>query len=389
MVRFQSVLSQLFCNLPREELHWLLSPQEHIAPLAMRRAAMIISRVRLISILLAAPDLFMLQWPMSDRLDMARLFTSIAFVTLAFSFKGSTKMRDAYLALGLMFAIPTVFFAYSFMLVSQHPSGDLTAFVNAIYPFLPIVLVAGLSLFPLTVLELSVFAVPVLAAEVITSMLHMSILTINPLISSSWLVFILVVFAVLSGVSQLAFMIALGLTSFRDALTGGLTRASGVEMIGIQYTIAKRSGSPLSVAFIDLDNFKSINDKFGHDAGDEVLAAAAKRISSLQRTGDTLVRWGGEEFVLIMTNTSIHQAMLAIERLRGKGMGVRPDNQPLTASIGIAEWIEDDAEDWRTLVEIADHRMYEAKRTGKDKMVYTNGGKSELKSGKTGGLFNA
>ncbi len=388
MKNLQSTISHLFCNLPREELFWLLSAGQHIAPLSMRRAAMIISRVRLISMLLAASDLLILHWPISDRLDMAWLSTSIGFVILASSFKRSTRMRDAYIALGSMFAIPTVFFAYSFFVLYQNRAGELAPFITALYPFLPLVMVAGLGLFPLTILELSIFAVPVLVAEFISAMLHMDLLTINPLISSTWLVFVLVVVATLSAVSQLAFMISLGLISFRDALTGCLSRASGMEMIGIQYTIAERSDAPLSVAFIDLDNFKSINDKFGHDAGDQVLAAAAKRISSLQRTGDTLVRWGGEEFVLIMTNTSVHQAMLAIERLRSKGLGVRPDNQPLTASIGIAERIQDLTGDWKTLVEIADKRMYEAKRTGKDRIVHTSD-TSRFRTDTTGKLTTA
>jgi diguanylate cyclase (GGDEF)-like protein len=84
-----------------------------------------------------------------------------------------------------------------------------------------------------------------------------------------------------------------------------------------------------------------------------------------------LVRWGGEEFVLIMPNTFCKEAIMAIERLRTNGFGMRPDVKPMTASIGIAERTEDHADDWKALVDIADQRMYAAKQGGKNRSVHS------------------
>jgi diguanylate cyclase (GGDEF)-like protein len=230
-------------------------------------------------------------------------------------------------------------------------------------------MVAGLSMFPLTALEGLIFAAPVLIAEVAAALLQVDTLNLTSLISTSWLVVIIAVVATLSSMSQLGFVISLVRTSIRDGLTGCYSRMSGTELLEIQFIIATRSNAPLSLAFIDLDNFKSVNDSFGHEAGDLVLSTAAERTRATLRTGDMLVRWGGEEFILIMPNTFCNDAITTIERLRASGFGIRPDDKPVTASIGIAERIEDKTDDWKTLVEIADQRMYTAKQSGKNRAV--------------------
>jgi diguanylate cyclase (GGDEF)-like protein len=178
--------------------------------------------------------------------------------------------------------------------------------------------------------------------------------------------------AVLAGLSQLAFIIVMVRESIRDRMTGCFSRPSGEELLELQFNLAHRSGEPMTVAFIDLDHFKQVNDNFGHEAGDVVLRTAAYSIQSHLRSGDMLVRWGGEEFLLIMPGTSPAQACLALERVREAGLGVRPDNTPITASIGIAEKRLDKAESWAALVEIADQRMYLAKQGGRNRIVGCN-----------------
>lgn len=170
----------------------------------------------------------------------------------------------------------------------------------------------------------------------------------------------------LAGMSQLAFMIALVRQAIRDPLTGVFSRSSGEEVLALQFTIAKRSHAALSIAFIDLDHFKSINDKFGHDAGDKALLDMTDTVSSRLRHGDMLARWGGEEFLLIMPNTDLLQAQAALSRMRSTGFGMRPDDTPLTASIGIAERKADQTADWKALVDLADQRMYQAKAAGRN-----------------------
>jgi diguanylate cyclase (GGDEF)-like protein len=177
----------------------------------------------------------------------------------------------------------------------------------------------------------------------------------------------------LASMSQLAFMIALVRQAIRDPLTGVFSRCSGEEVLELQFTIASRSNAALSVAFIDLDHFKSINDKFGHEAGDKALLDMTGIVSSHVRRGDMLARWGGEEFLLIMPNTGPRQAQAALVRMRGIGFGTRPDSTPLTASIGITERNADGLTDWKALVDLADQRMYLAKQGGRDRVVGRQG----------------
>lgn len=369
-------IKSILNELPREEMLWLLFPGKHMSLLSTRRASMIISRVRMIAVLFTAltalfivPDMLVLPWPAWGQLAIGRVVAGIAFAGLALSFHGSNRMRDAYLALGALFAIPTAFFVFSYLLLSGVYLNGMAATITATYAFLPIVMVAGLSMFPLTALEGAIYAAPVLIAEVASALMRLDTLNLTTLISTSWLVVLIAIVATLSGMSQLGFVIALVRTAIRDALTGCFSRMSGMELLEIQFILSTRSNTPLSLAFIDLDNFKSVNDGFGHEAGDLVLVSAAERIRATLRTGDMLARWGGEEFILILPNTYCNDAIAAIERLRAAGFGMRPDNKPVTASIGIAERLEDEAGDWKTLVEIADQRMYAAKQSGKDRAV--------------------
>ena len=370
------IVRSILNELPREEMLWLFYPGRHMALLSTRRAAMIISRVRLIAALFAVltwlliiPDIIVLPWPAWGQLAIGRIVASLAFGALALSFRNSTKIRDAYVALAIMFAIPTAFFIFSYLLLAQVYLNGMAAAIAASYAFLPVVMVAGLSMFPLTALEGAVYAFPVLAAEIGSSLLRLDILNLTPLISSAWLVVLIAVVATLSGMSQLGFMIALVRQAIRDSLTGCFSRLSGEELLEIQFIISTRSNTPLSLAFIDLDNFKSVNDQFGHEAGDHVLVTATERIRATLRTGDMLARWGGEEFILILPNTYCDDAITAIERIRAAGLGMRPDEKPVTASIGLAERTEDKTGDWAALVEIADQRMYTAKQSGKDRIV--------------------
>jgi diguanylate cyclase (GGDEF)-like protein len=91
-------------------------------------------------------------------------------------------------------------------------------------------------------------------------------------------------------------------------------------------------------------------------------------VSHNLRRGDMLARWGGEEFLLIMPNTDLVQAEAALVRLRGIGFGLNPNQAPVTASIGIAERVADQASEWKSLVEMADQRMYRAKQNGRDQV---------------------
>nr|WP_240953385.1 GGDEF domain-containing protein [Sneathiella chinensis] len=151
-----------------------------------------------------------------------------------------------------------------------------------------------------------------------------------------------------------------------DSLTNCYSRNSGEEILDVQFRIAQRQKADLAVVFLDIDNFKIINDQFGHEAGDRILAEAAASMKRNLRDSDVLIRWGGEEFVMLLPNTNAAGAGKAIRRMRTNGFGLRPDGQPVTASIGITDIRSVGTKSWTDLVDQADEEMYRVKTHGKN-----------------------
>ena len=253
-------------------------------------------------------------------------------------------------------------------LLGSYQLAQFSAVVGAGYAFLPFVLMAGLTIFPLTLVENLVLSSLLLLAQALAGYLSWATLNWPSFAGAFWLLILIAGVASLASMSQLAFMIALVRQAIRDPLTGVFSRGSGEEILRLQWDSAQRKDSALALAFIDLDHFKSINDNYGHEAGDQVLREAARRLVATLRSSDSLLRWGGEEFLLIMPETDMEQAHKAIERIVGEGLGVRPDGLALTASIGLAERRNDQVDDYRDLLELADRRMYLAKTGGRNRL---------------------
>jgi len=367
-------------ELQKTELGWLIWPQQHLTLLTRRRATMIVNRVRLFAFLFAVltpvwsiVDFMVFERSLWLSLAAMRLGACAAFVTLLLCYRPSGSLPDAYRAMAILFAIPTLFYISSHTLLGTYALTGIPAAIGAGYAFLPFVLLAGLAIFPLTLLESTLIASPILIAQGVAGMLNWVTLNWPSFVGAFWLLALITGVSALAGMSQLAFMIALVRQAIRDPLTGTFSRRSGEEMLEMQFVLSRRSAAPLAIAFLDLDHFKRINDGHGHEAGDQALTRFAERIGQTLRRGDMLIRWGGEEFLLIMPNSDIGQAGQAIGRLREAGFGLRPDGAPLTASIGIAERIADRCEDWKELVDLADRRMYTAKEAGRDRFVAADG----------------
>lgn len=153
--------------------------------------------------------------------------------------------------------------------------------------------------------------------------------------------------------------------ALHDPLTGLANRRLMTELLDAALVRADRNGRPVSVAFLDLDNFKYVNDAFGHDAGDAVLCETARRLLSTVRTSDTVARLGGDEFVLVLESTTDDDMRSLIARLDAvlaapisvaSGVTVR-----CPASIGTASSVQVGL-DQNALLAAADAAMYEAKR---------------------------
>ncbi|MFD1624713.1 sensor domain-containing diguanylate cyclase [Azospirillum griseum] len=358
------------------QLRHLIHPTKHTPILGRRRAAMIQSRVRMVALVFGlltplwiAIDMMVFSWPLSGQLMGLRLAASAAFLTLAWESHPCEDIRSAWIRLGALLAIPTLFFTISHPLLYAEGTDDLRVAVTAGYGYLPFVMVAGLSVFPLTALEGALFATPMLAAHLGAGFYGSLVLPFPSYLSALWLLLLIAVVATLAAMSQLHFMIALLEQAAHDVLTGAFSRRIGEELLKLQVANAQRSRQPLSTVFVDLDDFKAVNDRYGHDEGDRVLRHAATTIRSMLRESDALVRWGGEEFLLIMPDTPVSGAMIAVERMRTAGFGKRPDGSLQTASVGVAEQNTDRLFDWEALVDLADQRMYQAKQSGKNRVV--------------------
>jgi diguanylate cyclase (GGDEF)-like protein len=156
-----------------------------------------------------------------------------------------------------------------------------------------------------------------------------------------------------------------------DALTGALDRHS-LEAHGrraVEHAAA--AGRPLALLLVDIDHFKSFNDRFGHAAGDKVLKRIALDIMAAARVSDFTYRFGGEEFVVIADGVNADDAVSLGERIRRRVAGATANAEPearLTVSIGIATCSRDGT-DYETLFEVADKRLYQAKAAGRNLVI--------------------
>jgi len=160
----------------------------------------------------------------------------------------------------------------------------------------------------------------------------------------------------------------------RDAMTGVFNRAYLDQVLSREFDQAIRHRQPLSLAFADLDFFKGINDRFGHQAGDRILQATARILRGNTRESDLIARYGGEEFVVLLPGTDAHVAQMICERIvvafQNTGHVIGSDNARVTISIGCATHTAttpfSSAAD---LVKAADQALYAAKMRGRNRSV--------------------
>lgn len=158
-----------------------------------------------------------------------------------------------------------------------------------------------------------------------------------------------------------------------DSLTGLDNRRAMQERGRVELKRAKRSGLPVSVILCDLDHFKNINDKYGHEAGDVALTSAATTLRRALRESDALGRWGGEEFMVVLPGTGAQGAAEVAERMRAAIASTKlgGTDETTTISLGVAasEQFEDPAMEWDLLIKEADQRLYRAKHEGRNRVI--------------------
>ncbi|MDX9714457.1 MAG: diguanylate cyclase [Dissulfurispiraceae bacterium] len=153
-----------------------------------------------------------------------------------------------------------------------------------------------------------------------------------------------------------------------DQLTGVYNRAKFYDVIDMEISRAVRLDSPLSVVMFDIDNFKQINDTYGHHFGDDVIKNIADTVKSGLRKHDYLIRWGGEEFMLLLPHTNLQNSTMLAERLRQRIENYKMnDDLTVTCSFGVTTLHPDD--DFNKLTTRADGLLYKAKNSGRNCVI--------------------
>ena len=143
------------------------------------------------------------------------------------------------------------------------------------------------------------------------------------------------------------------------------------QSLDAAWSRAKRESQPLSAILLDVDNFKSFNDTFGHLEGDDVLIQVGKCLRESVRPYDIVARYGGEEFIILLPNADADAATLVAERCRQRIGAFEWPHRTVTASFGVATWTEGVAE-FSQFVNLADSALYASKHAGRNQVTHFN-----------------
>lgn len=237
------------------------------------------------------------------------------------------------------------------------------------HSFLLLGLVVMIAIMPLTLLEAAILSAPIMILLGVAAQASLA----TGFVALEMILAVLLPLAILSSLVQLYRTMVAAQEIAVDPLTGCFTRAFGMEMIRVTFDSSVRKNAPYTVAFIDLDDFKQINDRNGHDYGDRILAEVGANLVDRFRRSDLVVRWGGEEFLVLLPELERGQAQDVLERVMAPGLACLEAGKMQRASVGLSERVEDAISIPQNLIDLADQRMYDAKkRRDHDDMISDN-----------------
>ncbi len=178
------------------------------------------------------------------------------------------------------------------------------------------------------------------------------------------------IMALSAAINRSAYALAeerLTVVATHDGLTGCLNNAAFHSRVRVEEARAHRSGRPFSIVMCDADAFKAINDTYGHEVGDETLRAVARALLEAARAGDDIGRLGGDEFCILLAQTTSAQAKVVAHRVHA-ALGLMTFPAPATLSLGLATWAGD-VDTGAATIRRADEAMYRAKALGGDRVV--------------------
>ncbi|MCG7979845.1 MAG: GGDEF domain-containing protein, partial [Candidatus Thiodiazotropha endolucinida] len=281
-----------------DQLYELISTKQHGMPISRHRAAVMQSRVFFFSVIFAVLvpawsviDILYLPQALWSELLLIRLLAAASFAVIAWQTRREPDLMLARMLLAAMLAITPLFYLLSDQIIADQQLGGTATILAEVYALLPFVMVAGLTLFPLAISEFLSYAVPIFLV-VVYSVYPENPAEIAEAVSTLWLLILLLGVGLFASMTQLRYMLSQVSHASYDILTGMLSRRAGIEILELQFRLALMSEKPLSILYFDLDNFKAINDTYGHDTGDTVLRVASQQIRDTVRKGDSVIRWG-------------------------------------------------------------------------------------------------
>ena len=296
------------------------------------------------------------------------LMAALLALLAGFTWRTLTS-KQAHAILTLTFVAAGVFYFTFMQILSQ----DVAEVPLAGYNLMPLLMVAMLGVFPLTLdwglVLIMTTLLPYLGVEAIQGRL-MTADTANML----W------IFLMLGGVSlwvqssQLLMLLKLYRESTQDPLTGMINRRVLMKRLTTEISHCKERGNPFCILMFDLDRFKRVNDNYGHLLGDKVLKITAVTLQNGLREQDIVARFGGEEFVAVLHNCGIGEALEVAERLRAAChcthlTAPNGDDIQLTTSVGVTEY--EPGETIEAMLDRVDESLYKAKELGRNRIVHS------------------
>lgn len=360
-------------KLKQEYFLDILRARSHTRHFRHTRAKTLSNRVRTLAFLLGvlipawiSVDVFYLAGDELRFVVFARLVTGACCLALALWRSDIHNLRSARFRLALLILLPSVFQTLAHLYLDGRelplPPG---------YVFFPFMIISLGAIFPLTILEGASLASFLTGLHLATAA-YTDDLFKQQTLNEIWLLVLLALISGWAALTQLTMMMRLYRQAHRDPLTGLANRRSIVTYLEQEVRSSRRNETPLSLMLLDLDKFKRFNDHYGHAAGDEVLIHFANLLVAQSRAEDLVGRYGGEEFLMVLSDTSREGAQQIAERLRlacHEEEVITPTGDPLrfTTSIGVAQMHPDESID--QALKRVDDALYAAKGGGRDRVV--------------------